>query len=200
MGYLKKLFGHIKTVMKHKHWVFFYMRKLGYPVRGILHDMSKFSPEEFFESVRFWNGEKSPILGAKASQGISYAWQHHKGRNKHHYEYWVDNLDDGGLARKMPFKYVIELVCDWLAAGKSYAGYNGENIFSKETEWWYEKRKTAKIHPETSKLITKILWHMSQTATYWESTGSGISVGRVERKTLRTIKRFLKNWRKEYDD
>ena len=199
MSYFKRFFGHLKRVLLHKRWVFYYASRLGYPLLGLLHDMSKFSPVEFFEGVRYWDEKRSPILVVKEKTGISYAWLHHRGRNKHHYEYWVDKLDSGGAPHKIPFKYVVEMVCDWLSAGKAYDGYDGENIFSRETEWWYEKRKTAKIHPETSKLITKILWHMSQTATYWESTGNGISVARVERKTLRTTKRFCKNWKKEYE-
>ena len=203
MEYFKKFFGHLKTVLVHKYWVYWYMARLGYPLRGFFHDSSKFSPVEFFESVRYWSGKRSPILGAKEEQKISYAWQHHKGRNKHHYEYWIDNLDNGGEAKKIPFKYVIEMVCDWLAAGKTYEAYDGGNIFIQEELWWSKKKETAKINEQTSELITKILWNMSQTAHYQEFDGvhlKAVPVRKTERTALRIIRKFLKNWKYEYEN
>ena len=119
--------------------------------------MSKFSPIEFFESAKFYKGDSSPINAAKKVQGISYAWQHHKGRNPHHYEYWLDNFDKdlGGIvARKMPLKYVLELVCDYLSAGCTY---NPKGFTYKgELEWWNKNKDNRMIHPETKELITAI--------------------------------------------
>jgi hypothetical protein len=136
------------------------MSKLGYPWLGLIHDLSKFSPVEFFEGVKYWTGLRSPILVAKEKTGISHAWLHHRGRNKHHMEYWVDKLNEGGVPHKIPFKYVIEMVCDWLAACRTYTK-DSEGIFQKEYEWWKGHIGKVKIHVETAQLITKILHTMS---------------------------------------
>ena len=117
---IRKFFGHLKTVLVHKYWVLVYCRKLGITWRGLTHDLSKFSPVEFWESVRYWDGKTSPIVKCKADKGYSLAWQHHKGRNRHHYEYWVDNLDQGGTPIKMPWKDLLELIADYLGAGRAY--------------------------------------------------------------------------------
>lgn len=149
-----KFFKHLKTVCVHKYFVFKYMYKAGYPFRGFMHDWSKFSPVEFFESVKYFDGTVSPIVKCKQANGYSLAWQHHKGRNPHHYEYWVDNVDKGGVAIKMPYEYVIELICDYLAAGRTYRGKNF--TYEDELSWWNLKleKETPKIHPETANFIT----------------------------------------------
>ena len=85
------VFRHIKTVMTHKFYVFIFACKAGIPFRGLVHDMSKFSPSEFFESVKYYQGNGSPISAAKKENGYSKAWLHHKGRNKHHWQYWYDS-------------------------------------------------------------------------------------------------------------
>lgn len=142
-------FKQLKRIFIHKYWVMYYAWKCGISWQGITHDLSKFSPTEFFESVKFYVDRKSSIEVAKEMQGYSLAWQHHKGRNPHHYEYWVDNLDKGGTTIKMPYKYVIELICDYLAAGKTY---NGKDFtFEKEYNWFCRKilLTPLKIHPRT---------------------------------------------------
>lgn len=96
----KNFINHFKTICIHKYFVFKYMAKAGYPFRGFMHDWSKFSPIEFIEGVKYFDGKISPIVKCKQANGYSLAWQHHKGLNPHHYEYWVDNLDNGGVAIK----------------------------------------------------------------------------------------------------
>ena len=131
MSYIEKFFKHFWMICKHKYWVFYFACKCGIPIRGFFHDFSKFHPTEFFESVKYYTGTKSPIVSCKEDKGYSLAWQHHKGHNPHHYEYWIDNLDNGGTPLIIPFKYCVEMVCDWLAAGKSYQGknFNYDNEF-----------------------------------------------------------------------
>lgn len=149
----KKTIGHLKTILIHKWWVFYYACKLGIPWRGIKHDMSKFSPVEFWESVRYWSGTKSPIPVCKEIQGYSLAWQHHKGRNSHHYEYWVDALDRGGVAIKMPWKDLLELVADYLGAARAYLGKDFS--LQKEADWWfYKRRENIKMHEESQDAVT----------------------------------------------
>ena len=152
---IKNIFLHLKTILIHKWWVFYYCCKLGIIWQGITHDLSKFSYTEFSESVKFFQGGKaSPIPVAKSTQGYSKAWQHHKGRNPHHYEYWTDNYDLGTTYIKMPYKYVLELVADYLAAGKTY---NGKNFTIKqEIEWWENCKDTKAIHYETKTLISTL--------------------------------------------
>ena len=114
-------FKHLHTVNKHRFKVFIYCCKVGIPLRGLLHDLSKYSPVEFFEGVKYFDGKKSPIINAKKELGYSNAWLHHKGRNKHHSEYWMD-LAAPTKAPVIPFKYVLEMICDRIAAAKVYQG------------------------------------------------------------------------------
>ena len=140
--------------------MFYYCCKFGIPLQGITHDLSKFSPTEFLESIKFYQGGKSsPIPAAKKAQGYSLAWQHHKGRNKHHYEYWTDNYDSGTTCIKIPYKYVLELVADYLAAGRTYRGK--DFTFVDEYEWWMKCKDYRKIHEDTKQLITKMLYMLA---------------------------------------
>lgn len=116
---IRNLIGHLKTVYTHKKYVFYLSCKVGIPIQGILHDMSKFSPTEFFESVKYYKGIYSPITNCISIKGYSNAWLHHKKYNKHHYEYWLENNKTTELP-VMPFKYFLELLCDTLSAGLTY--------------------------------------------------------------------------------
>lgn len=188
MSYFNRFFGHLKTVLTHKRWVFYYASRLGYTWRGLVHDLSKFSPTEFFESVRYWTGKRSPINTAKETVGISYAWLHHRGRNKHHYEYWIDVVGGKEKLHKIPFKYVVEMVCDWLGACRAYEG-NAEDIFVREYKWWEKNSRVAKIHNETKQLIHKILWNLVQ---YQEYTGG-------EKEALEKVGELLPYWERFYN-
>ena len=117
---IKNAFLHTILVLKHKHRVFINCSRCAMPFRGLIHDLSKFSPAEFFESARFYQGNRSPIGVARRELGVSRAWLHHKGRNKHHIEYWFDQ--DTDVPPMMPYKYAVECVCDKLAATRTYAG------------------------------------------------------------------------------
>ena len=162
-----KFFKHLKTVLIHKYYVFIYMAQCGYIWRGCMHDMSKFSLTEFSESVKYYNGFVSPIDMCKKDKGYSNAWLHHKGRNKHHYEYWVDYLDDGGKPIEIPRKYAIELICDWIAAGRTYAR-NTEEKFTYANELKYVKWKLgiAKMHENTKKYVLNCFTHFADVNSF----------------------------------
>ena len=161
---IRNIFGHLKTVLIHKYWVFIYCWKLRIPWRGIVHDLSKFSWTEFSESVKYYQGgKKSPIPVVKEELGYSKAWQHHKGRNKHHYEYWTDNYDTGITCIEIPEVYVRELVADWMAAGRTYCG-KGFKV-QNEIDWWNACKDTKFIHPKTKKRITKLLNWLNKKIT-----------------------------------
>ncbi len=141
-------FKHLKTVLRHKYWVGYYCFKFGLYFQGIIHDMSKFSPVEFFESVKYYTGTYSPVDKCKSINGYSMAWFHHKGRNKHHWEYWTDDFEKGVIPKKMPLKYVIEMFCDFLGAGISYSGGIDKFDVKGEYDWWKNKRKVAILHKD----------------------------------------------------
>lgn len=157
MTFIKNCFKHFHKICKHKRWVFHYCRLAGIPFRGLMHDMSKFGPSEFFGNVRWYgDGTRSPIDNCKDVNGLSYAWQHHKGRNKHHYEYWTDRFDQGGYALPMPDTYLVEMLCDYLGAG---IAYNGKKKFtySNEYEWWKNKQTHCSMHPYNKAFIEACL-------------------------------------------
>ena len=158
---VRNFFGHLKTVLKHKFWVFYYAVQLGSPFRGLVHDLSKFHPVEFFESVKYYTGTRSPIDECKRVNGYSKAWMHHKGHNKHHYEYWQDNFDNGGVPLCMPYKETLEMLCDYLGAGKAY---NGKDFtFQKEYEWWKIKSsKPLAMHEVQRKFLERVFDIMSE--------------------------------------
>ena len=120
-----------------------------------MHDWSKYSPVEFINSVRnFQGGKKSPNFGEKATKGYSSSWLHHKGRNRHHFEYWIDftlNPDEGQQGMPMPTRYVLEMFCDRIAASKNYNRKNYDDSFPLA---YYEKNKSHYIlHKDTKELI-----------------------------------------------
>lgn len=117
---MKNIFKHINLVMRHKRYVFQAMRNCGHPIQGMLHDLSKFSPTEFMESIKYYQGNRSPIEAAKEDKGYSSAWFHHRGRNKHHSQYWVDISFGEIIPCRIPWKYLVEHICDNIGAGKAY--------------------------------------------------------------------------------
>lgn len=157
---IEKILGHLKTVLTHKKWVYFYCKMCGIPKQGLLHDLSKFSPIEFIESAKYWTGTRSPIDMCKEKYGYSEAWLHHKGRNKHHYEYWQDNFDKGGEALQVPFEYAVEMICDFIGAARAYMG-DGFS-FATEWEWWINKRETRAMHDQTKIFISLVLKELVQ--------------------------------------
>ena len=131
---MNKFFSHLKTVHTHRKWVKHYCFKAGLYWQGLIHDLSKYSPIEFWESVKYYQGTRSPIDACKEANGYSNAWLHHRGRNKHHREYWTDYYDKGTYAMLMPYKYAAEMLCDLLAAGRAYGGKDFK--YYDEWIWW----------------------------------------------------------------
>ena len=117
----KNFFEHLHLVNKHRYLVFKLALKAGIPYRGLVHDLSKYSPTEFIESVKYYDGKISPISVSKKENGYSKGWLHHRGRNKHHFEYWYD-FAARDKTPVIPYKYTVEMICDTLAAGMAYKG------------------------------------------------------------------------------
>jgi len=148
---------HFKTITKHRHAVIKNCFKAGIVWQGLLHDLSKYSPEEFFKGVKYYQGNRSPHEGEREAYGFSYGWMHHKGRNKHHFEYWTDYDPVTRLMSpvKMPLKYVKEMFCDRVAASKIYMKENYHD--GSALEYFLRAKGKRIIHPETSDLIERLL-------------------------------------------
>lgn len=154
-----KVFKHIKLVMKHKWVVFKLCCKIGIPLRGFLHDWSKFSPTEFLESIKYYTGYRSPISMCKAKKGYSSAWLHHKGRNKHHPEYWIDmSLPEKTVI--MPYKYAAEMICDKMAAGIVYQGDKWTKDW--QISYYINEREKSLIHPQVDKFMIAVFTEVSK--------------------------------------
>ncbi len=154
---IKNAIKHFKLISTHKYYVFKNCWKANLYWQGIVHDLSKYSPTEFFESVKFFTGDKSPIDNCKAVHGWSKAWMHHKGRNRHHFEYWTDYIPHTKkmMPIKMPKIFVLEMFCDRVAASKIYQGDSYTD--SHPLEYFLRSKGTRFIHPETSDYLEKLL-------------------------------------------
>lgn len=161
---LKKLLhnfnGHLHTVNSHRRLVRKYCFKLGLYRQGMMHDLSKYSPSEFIPGVKYYqDGHRSPNNAQREDEGVSKAWLHHKGRNKHHFEYWIDYDVDGNstilAGMKMPVKYVVEMFCDRVAASRIY---NKDKYKDSDPLDYYIKGLGHYImHPETDELLHNLL-------------------------------------------
>lgn len=157
---LKNIIKHFNLITHHKWVVFKLCCKVGQPWRGLVHDLSKYSPTEFWESANYYVGTHSPITEAKKDKGYSEAWLHHRGRNKHHTQYWVDH-DAPNATPIIPYKYAAEMICDKLAAGIIYEGKN----WTKEMElsYWEEREKDIlEMNPKIRDFITAVFEKVAQ--------------------------------------
>lgn len=159
---LKKLLhnfnGHLHTVNAHRRLVRKYCFKLGIYRQGLMHDLSKYSPSEFIPGVKYYqDGHRSPNNAQREDEGVSKAWLHHKGRNKHHFEYWTDYNPETRMMTpvRMPKRYVIEMFCDRIAAGKIYKGdaYND----TCPLQYFNNGKARRNIEPETSRELEHLL-------------------------------------------
>jgi hypothetical protein len=118
----KNFRGHLRTVNQHRKMVLKHCIKAGIPIRGLLHDLSKYSPTEFIPGVLYYQGNRSPNEKEREISGYSKAWMHHKGRNRHHFEYWTDysTVTKKMEAVPMPDIFIFEMFCDRVAASKIY--------------------------------------------------------------------------------
>ncbi|MDO4465900.1 MAG: DUF5662 family protein [Bacillota bacterium] len=160
MNKLQKIYGHLKTINKHKIEVTKLCFRCHLYKQGILHDLSKYSYCELKTGFTYYQGFRSPIDAQKEDIGYSLSWLHHKGRNKHHWEYWLDNSRNGIVAVEMPVNYVIEMFCDRVAASKIYQKENYTD--SSALEYYERGRDIITIHPNTDKLIHHLLTYLSE--------------------------------------
>ena len=157
------IWRHFRTITEHKILVMKNCFRVGLYRQGLFHDTSKYSPEEFWTGVKFYQGTRSPNAAEREVYGFSKAWLHHKGRNKHHFEYWIDFSMDkskGLVGNKMPVNYVAEMMMDRIAASSVYKGKDYTN--SSPMEYYNREKDFIVIHPETRALLVHLLTVLSE--------------------------------------
>lgn len=152
----RKVWGHFKTITTHKLMVMKYCFRIGLYKQGLLHDLSKYSPTEFLVGCKYYQGTRSPNNAEREDTGISRSWLHHKGRNKHHFEYWIDYgnqpCETVITGMRMPRKYVAEMIMDRICAAKVYNGkayHDGQPLEyymrTKDKMWFIHKVTKAQL-------------------------------------------------------
>ena len=150
---------HFKTITKHKLLVMHYCFRAGMYKQGLLHDLSKYAPVEFLVGCKYYQGDRSPNNAEREDTGISKSWLHHKGRNKHHFEYWVDYAPgDEHIINgvPMPRKYIAEMVMDRISASRNYLGDKYDQ--HQPLDYYLKgKEKLWFIHPKTKRDLEGLL-------------------------------------------
>ena len=173
---------HFLVITRHRHKVLGHCARAGILWRGLMHDMSKYSPSEFIPSAKHFVGTRSPNELEREANGHSLAWMHHKGRNRHHFEYWTDyNPRTKAVeAVKMPLVFVIEMFCDRVGACKIYRGKDYTD--ASGYEYFIRGRARDRMHKDTAALLEELLVMLKE---------------RGEKETFRHIRRDLRK-RKDY--
>jgi len=179
--FLKRFFGHLNTINKHKIKVTILCFRCGLIKQGLLHDLSKYSFIEFSSGVKYWQGYRSPIDAEREDKGYSLGWLHHEGRNKHHWEYWIDKdyTNVIMITLAMPLNYLIESVLDRIGASKVY----NVNYDTSAPLNFFEKGKDKIFMGEENKRRYLILLN------YLKENG--------EEKALQYYKELYKKWKKD---
>jgi hypothetical protein len=148
---------HFCTITKHRMLVASGCFQIGLYWQGLTHDLSKYSPTEFRNGIKYYQGTRSPNNAEREDKGYSEAWMHHKGRNRHHFEYWTDISPVSRQYEPMPIprKYLAEMIMDRRAAcmtyqGKAYTDGSALAYLEKSLE-------RTRMHPQTLKELTFLL-------------------------------------------
>ena len=152
-----KAWKHFCTITYHKILVAKGCFKVGLYKQGLLHDMSKYSLTEFVPGAKYYQGTRSPNEQERDLFGYSIAWMHHKGRNRHHFEYWNDlNMQTRRYEPvPMPLRFITEMFCDRVAASKIYKGKDYTD--SAAYEYYLRGNARAKMHESTADILEEWL-------------------------------------------
>ena len=154
--------GHLRTILRHKRLVRRTCFRAGIYWQGICHDWSKYHPIEFWTGVRYYQeGKRSPNAYERETIGYSAAWLHHKGRNRHHFEYWIDyavNPKDGFIGAKMPKRFVAEMVIDRISASRNY---QKENYTCRSAWEYYARAKDVYVMNDETRFLLEYLVKMT---------------------------------------
>ncbi len=153
---------HLRVICHHRHLVIKHAFMAGIPFRGLLHDLSKFSPTEYFAGAKYFLGNRSPNERERELIGYSSAWLHHKGRNRHHFEYWNDVNPKTKRYEpvRMPTVYLIEMFCDRVAASKTYQGMAYTD--SHPLEYFLRGNARLSMHKDTADELERLLRMLSE--------------------------------------
>ena len=193
---IKNIWLHLRKIQTHRKWVRHYCFGIGLYKQGLLHDLSKYSPTEFWESVKYYQGTSSPIDASKAENGYSMAWFHHRGRNLHHHVMWIDNFDEmGGVPILMPYKYFAEMICDYLAAGRAYMG--ADFSFAAENNWWKRKSSKGLMMPENQVKMISYIFELLEVKE--QTLGTELTEKWFCKRGGRTLISFIYDYYKEHN-
>lgn len=179
---MSKAIKHFITITKHRHKVISHCKKAGIFWQGLRHDLSKYSPTEFITGAKHYLGTRSPNEAEREEYGYSKAWLHHKGRNRHHFEYWTDYNKETHRSEpvRMPYNYLAEMFCDRVAASKIY---NRDSYTDAHPLAYFERsKKTRVIHPETGNELEELLIMLKEQG---------------EDKTFEYLRKKVKAYKKE---
>ena len=162
MNYWNNFIGHLRTILHHKNLVRHYCFKAGLYKQGIMHDWSKYSPTEFWRGARYYQGNRSPNAAEREAKGYSAAWMHHKGRNRHHFEYWTDLSPVTRTYEPvdMPVRYLCEMVADRIAACKTYQG--AAYTDASPLQYLDRANESRLVHPQTMKRLRFLLTMLAE--------------------------------------
>lgn len=179
MNQMQKIRGHLSTINAHKMLVTRLCFACGLYGQGVKHDLSKYSWQELKTGFRYYQGYRSPIDAQKEKEGVSASWLHHKGRNPHHWEYWLDNSPNGVRPAPMPFNYVVEMFCDRVAASMIYQ--KDKYTDRSALQYYLDHQHQMMIHPDTERQILFLLHYLAKNGL---------------RRTLAWIRLLLRKWRR----
>ncbi|MBR6479636.1 MAG: catalase [Clostridia bacterium] len=153
---------HLHTVNKHRFLVMLHCFRAGIPLQGITHDLTKYYPSEFLIGAKYYQGNRSPNDAERKDKGYSTAWMHHKGRNKHHFEYWTDYNTFTHTVEpvEMPEKYAVEMFCDRVAACKVYK--KKEYTDRSPLEYLQGHGSKVPMHQNTMAFLTELLTMLAE--------------------------------------
>jgi len=159
----EKLQAHLATVRMHRSLVRKNLFACGLYRQGLMHDITKYSPQELIPSVKYFQGWRSPYMQEKAEKGYSLGWLHHKGHNRHHWEYWYDMINGTWTPIPMPYEFVVEMLCDRVAACRTYL----KEKYTRRSalEYYQSRNDRLYMHPDTRKQLEIFLY---MTAEYGE--------------------------------
>jgi hypothetical protein len=152
-----KYWNYLKYILRHKWYVMWECFRHGLYWQGLVHDLSKFRPSEFFPYANFFYEEHRCERGLNTrplhiDYAFDLAWLKHLHRNPHHWQHWIRNGDDGTIRIfEMPRKYWLEMVADWVGAGIVITG-------QREVQKWYLKnRDKISLHIKTRLTVETLL-------------------------------------------
>lgn len=155
MNIVHRFFAHLHTIDTHRFLVMKNCFRCGLYRQGLTHDLSKYSPTEFLVSVRYFQGNRSPYMKEKELKGYSLGWLHHKGRNRHHWEYWYDMINGVWQPLEIPYVYVAEMLCDRIAACKVYQ--KEKYTQHSALQYWNTRNDSKYMHPASAALLESML-------------------------------------------